>query len=114
MAGTGSYFQTYLKRALANLEAADRERTLEMPLDGSPEQTTSASLVKHDRYRSNARLTRTPGPIASQASSGTSRPSNVVPGTPTRSARASQNPSVTATPKLQELRSLFGLTDKQQ
>ena len=31
MAGTGSYFQTYLKRALANLEAADRERTGEPP-----------------------------------------------------------------------------------
>ncbi len=41
MAGTGSYFQTYLKRALANLEAADRERTLEMPMDGSPEQTSA-------------------------------------------------------------------------
>ncbi|GAA5872661.1 hypothetical protein JCM3774_001877 [Rhodotorula dairenensis] len=90
MAGTGSYFQTYLKRALANLEAADRERTLEMPLDGSPEQTTS------------------------QPSSGASRVASVVPDTPTRSARGSVNPSVTATPKLQELRSLFGLTDKQQ
>ncbi|GAA5992452.1 hypothetical protein JCM10908_000823 [Rhodotorula pacifica] len=88
MAGTGSYFQTYLKRALANLEAADRERTLEMPLDGSPEQPTS------------------------RPSSSTSRPSSIVPGTPTRSSRGSLNPSVTATPKLQELRSMFGLTDK--
>lgn len=43
MAGTGSYFQTYLKRALANLEAADRERTLEMPMDGSPEQAGAFS-----------------------------------------------------------------------
>jgi len=37
MAGTGSYFQTYLKRALANLEATDRERKVEAPTSPSSE-----------------------------------------------------------------------------
>lgn len=36
MAGTGSYFQTYLRRALANLETADRERNVDPPAPASP------------------------------------------------------------------------------
>lgn len=113
MAGTGSYFQTYLKRALANLEAADRERTLEMPMDGSPEGASRALLP---RSRSDGRWhaeREDTLPTASRPSSGASRTSSAVPGTPTRSSRASLVPNVSSTPKLQELRSMFGLTDKE-
>lgn len=43
MAGTGSYFQTYLKRALANLEAADRERTGQPPASPAPEAASTCA-----------------------------------------------------------------------
>ncbi|GAA5860693.1 hypothetical protein JCM8547_005503 [Rhodosporidiobolus lusitaniae] len=89
MAGTGSYFQTYLRRALANLEAADRERLIEHP-PASPSVDSFA-----------------------RPASRTSRPSSVAPGTPTRSrmsigsaAGASTTPQQAA--KLSELQSMFG------
>lgn len=46
MAGTGSYFQTYLKRALANLEAADRERNAEPPVSPSAESASSRTYPR--------------------------------------------------------------------
>ncbi|GAA5933192.1 hypothetical protein JCM3775_002563 [Rhodotorula graminis] len=93
MAGTGSYFQTYLKRALANLEAADRERTGEPPASPSPSldaASTTARPVSHS-----------------------SRPPSVaVPGTPTRSRLSLGPGALNSTPqqsaKLQELHSMFG------
>ncbi|BGO97975.1 Protein STU2 [Rhodotorula toruloides] len=96
MAGTGSYFQTYLKRALANLEAADRERGVETP--ASP---TSASSSTSTRPSSR------PTSSASAA-----------PGTPTRSSRLSLGPNaVSSTPqqsaRLQELHSVFGFGQKE-
>ncbi|GAA6054178.1 hypothetical protein JCM3770_002818 [Rhodotorula araucariae] len=90
MAGTGSYFQTYLKRALANLEAADRERSGEPPASPSAE---SASTFGRPSSRS-------------------SRPSAIIPGTPTRSRLSLGPGALGSTPqqsaKLQELHSMFG------
>ncbi|GAA6034227.1 hypothetical protein JCM8097_003793 [Rhodosporidiobolus ruineniae] len=108
MAGTGSYFQTYLRRALANLEAADRERSAEPPT--SPSTDTFA-----------------------RPASRSSRPSSIAPGTPTRpsSSRMSigsaagtglglggvPGGSGSGTPnsqaKLQELQSMFGFAQKE-
>ncbi|GAA5904142.1 Stu2p [Sporobolomyces salmoneus] len=99
MAGTGSYFQTYLKRALANLEATDRERKIETPTSPSSESMSSGMP---------SRLSR-PSSVAS----------NVAPGTPTRtSSRLSLGPgSSSGTPqqsaKLAELKSMFGVADKE-
>ncbi|GAA5944540.1 Stu2p [Sporobolomyces koalae] len=97
MAGTGSYFQTYLKRALANLEAADRERKTETPTSPTSEPMSGVP----------SRLSRP----SSAASLG-------APGTPTRSSRLSLGPTApTGTPsqqaKLAELKSMFGVSDKE-
>ncbi|BGP46329.1 hypothetical protein JCM10450v2_002171 [Rhodotorula kratochvilovae] len=90
MAGTGSYFQTYLKRALANLEAADRERSGEPPASPVAESATTFG----------------------RPASRSSRPSSVVPGTPTRSRLSLGPGALASTPqqsaKLQELHSMFG------
>ncbi|BGP23073.1 microtubule associated protein [Rhodotorula toruloides] len=96
MAGTGSYFQTYLKRALANLEAADRERAVEVPV--SPTSASSGA---------SARPSSRPTSSASAA-----------PGTPSRSSRLSLGPNaVPSTPqqsaRLQELHSVFGFGQKE-
>ncbi|GAA5971652.1 hypothetical protein JCM11641_000672 [Rhodosporidiobolus odoratus] len=95
MAGTGSYFQTYLRRALANLESADRERNAEPPASPSAEALT-------------------------RPSSRSSRPSSVAPGTPTRSRMSMGGGpagSMSTTPqpsaKLQELQSMFGFAQKE-
>ncbi|GAA5837023.1 hypothetical protein JCM11251_004477 [Rhodosporidiobolus azoricus] len=96
MAGTGSYFQTYLKRALANLKAADP--------DAKDEPPTSPSLDAFGR-----------------PSSRMSRPSSAAPGTPTRASRASIGSGtgfgMSSTPqnsaKLQELQSMFGFAQKE-
>ncbi|GAA5893605.1 hypothetical protein JCM5296_002476 [Sporobolomyces johnsonii] len=96
MAGTGSYFQTYLKRALSNLEAADRERNAE-----APRSPTSEPVAGFPR-----------------PSSRSSRPSSTGPGTPTRASRMSISSSaaVASTPqqaaKLQELQSMFGFAQR--
>ncbi|GAA5947554.1 hypothetical protein JCM3765_001726 [Sporobolomyces pararoseus] len=97
MAGTGSYFQTYLKRALANLEATDRERKVETPTSPTSESMSS---------------------VPSRLSRPSSAASNPAPGTPTRSSRLSLGPtSSTGTPqqsaKLAELKSMFGVADRE-
>ncbi|GAA6011628.1 hypothetical protein JCM11491_004710 [Sporobolomyces phaffii] len=96
MAGTGSYFQTYLKRALANLEANDSERKVETPTSPGSESMSS---------------------VPSRLSRPSSAASNAAPGTPTRSSRLSLGPTApTGTPqqsaKLAELKSMFGVADK--
>ncbi|GAA5910305.1 hypothetical protein JCM6882_003246 [Rhodosporidiobolus microsporus] len=97
MSGTGSYFQTYLKRALANLKAADPDAKEEPPL--------SPSLDTFGR-----------------PSSRSSRPSSVAPDTPTRASRMSIGSAAggggsSSTPqqsaKLQELQSMFGFAQKE-
>ena len=55
MAGTGSYFQTYLKRALANLEATDRERKVEAPTSPSSESMSGGELFDCDVSRDGHR-----------------------------------------------------------
>ncbi|GAA5878237.1 hypothetical protein JCM16303_002695 [Sporobolomyces ruberrimus] len=97
MAGTGSYFQTYLKRALANLEANDHERKVENPTSPSSDSMTG---------------------VPSRLSRPSSAASSIAPGTPTRSSRLSLGPtSSTGTPqqsaKLAELKSMFGVADKE-
>ncbi|GAA6061591.1 hypothetical protein JCM10212_004341 [Sporobolomyces blumeae] len=95
MAGTGSYFQTYLKRALSNLEAADLERKSEGPTSPTSESMSAATSSRASRPSSAASL---------------------APGTPTRSSRLSLGPSTGATPqtsaKLAELKSMFGVPDR--
>ncbi|BGP14170.1 hypothetical protein JCM10213_002469 [Rhodosporidiobolus nylandii] len=94
MSGTGSYFQTYLRRALANIEASEQERHAQGP--------TSPSVD-----------------VFARPSSRSSRPSSIAPGTPTRASRMSIGSAAgaSATPqqsaKLQELQSMFGFAQKE-
>lgn len=119
MAGTGSYFQTYLKRALANLEAADRERGVETPASPtSASSSTCPSMISCPRSNAPQSLMLISQIAATRPSSRPTSSASAAPGTPTRSSRLSLGPNATSsTPqqsaRLQELHSVFGFGQKE-
>ncbi|KAM0755289.1 ARM repeat-containing protein [Meredithblackwellia eburnea MCA 4105] len=99
MAGTGNYFQTYLKRALDNLAQADREKGLPLPahirsgLPSSPRPGSSSGTPIRDRER----------PMSVYSNGGG------VPGSPRAGGSRSSSGPLGGTPaKLSELQELFG------
>ncbi|KAI5480254.1 microtubule associated protein [Pseudohyphozyma bogoriensis] len=107
MAGTGNYFQTYLRRALDNLATADRERGSFPPTPSeSRTRSTSSSISRPNSASSSS---GTPVRPSSTYSTGGNAANGVA--SPRTSHRLSMGPGG-GSAKLQELKSVFGYSDE--
>lgn len=109
MSNTGSYFQTYLKRALDNLASAEQERAGEPLIRTSPAPVLSPPLIPLFVALSTPSAPGTPRQSLSASGPISPRAPRMSPGSSSGSAPAIVSPGQAA--KLQQLQSMFGFSN---